>query len=101
VRTTRPTALSSRSWAFLSLGRVRPVDQASHFLRCRPRSLSDLSSGTCWSAFGFVNPFSFTQSGVQQFASLGCRIHGRLDAGKSNAILFLTWFDGTSKELED
>jgi hypothetical protein len=53
VRTTRPTARSSRSWAFLSLGRVRLVDQASHFLRCRPRSLSDLSSRTCWSAFGF------------------------------------------------
>jgi len=59
---------------------------------------------------------AFTQEEVQQFASLGdfklesgevvrdCRIgyrvYGHLDAGKSNGILFPSWFGGTSKELE-
>jgi homoserine O-acetyltransferase/O-succinyltransferase len=58
---------------------------------------------------------AFAQDGQQQFASLGdfklesgevirdCRLgyrtFGRLDAGKSNAILFPTWFTGVSGQL--
>jgi homoserine O-acetyltransferase/O-succinyltransferase len=60
---------------------------------------------------------SFAQDGQQQFASLGdfqldngqvirdCRIgyrtFGQLNSNKSNAILFPTWFEGTTKELVD
>lgn len=58
---------------------------------------------------------SVAQTGVQQFASLGdfklesgetirdCRIgyrtYGNLNSGKSNALLFPTWFSGTTEQL--
>src|SRR3954466_2250301 len=58
---------------------------------------------------------AFAQDGQQQFASLGdfklengetirdCRIgfrtFGQLNADKSNAVLFPTWFTGTSAQL--
>jgi homoserine O-acetyltransferase/O-succinyltransferase len=67
-----------------------------------------------WLFFGLS---AFSQEGAQQFASLGdfklengevirdCRIgyrtYGHLDGNKTNAILFPSWFGGTSKELED
>jgi len=60
---------------------------------------------------------AFGQEGAQQLAPLGdfklesgevirdChvgyRTYGHLNANRSNAILFPTWFGGTSKELED
>ncbi|HXW90853.1 MAG TPA: alpha/beta fold hydrolase [Terriglobales bacterium] len=60
---------------------------------------------------------AFSQEGTQQLASLGnfklesgeiirdChvgyRLYGHLNAKQSNAILFPTWFGGTSRELED
>jgi homoserine O-acetyltransferase/O-succinyltransferase len=60
---------------------------------------------------------AFGQEGAQQVVSLGdfklesgevildCRagyrIYGQLNGNKSNAILFPSWFAGTSKELED
>jgi len=64
-----------------------------------------------------VSLSAFAQEGAQQLASLGdfklesgeviydChvgyRTYGHLNANQSNAILFPTWFGGTSKELED
>src|SRR5438132_11498584 len=64
-----------------------------------------------------VGSVARAQEGAQQFASLGdvkltsgemlrdgrigYRTFGRLDAARSNAILFSTWFGGTSARLAD
>jgi len=64
-----------------------------------------------------VSLLSVAQEGAQQFASLGdfklengevirdCRVgyrlYGHLNSDKSNAIVFPSWYGGTSKELED
>jgi homoserine O-acetyltransferase len=66
-------------------------------------------------ACALLSPVLWAQDGSQQFASLGdfrlesgetirdCRLgyrtYGKLNAGKSNAVLFPTWFTGNTEEI--
>lgn len=47
-----------------------------------------------------AGPFEFEEGGVLPELKLAYAVHGKLNRSKSNAILFPTWFSGTTKILE-
>jgi homoserine O-acetyltransferase len=48
-----------------------------------------------------IGNFKLESGNVINDCIIGYRTHGRLNSAKSNAILFLTWFGGTSKDIEN
>jgi homoserine O-acetyltransferase len=50
--------------------------------------------------FASLGDFQLSGGGVIQDCRIGYRTFGQLNAAKSNAVLFPTWFTGTSRELE-
>lgn len=50
--------------------------------------------------FGSLGNFRLEDGQVIQNLKVGYRTSGKLNSQKSNAVLFPTWFTGTSKELE-
>jgi homoserine O-acetyltransferase len=48
-----------------------------------------------------IGDFKLECGGVIYDCTLGYRTHGRLNRAKTNAILFLTWFEGNAKDIEN
>ncbi len=48
-----------------------------------------------------IGDFKLESGKIINDCTLGYRTHGRLNADKSNVILFLTWFGGTSTDIEN
>lgn len=49
--------------------------------------------------FADLGDFQLTSGASLHKCRIGCRTFGKLNAGKSNAVVFPTWFGGTTKDL--
>lgn len=48
-----------------------------------------------------IGDFTLESGQIIKDCKIGYRTYGKLNAGKSNGVLFLTWFGGTSKNVAD
>jgi len=51
--------------------------------------------------FAMIGDLKLTSAGTISACKIGYRAYGRLNKAKTNAILFPTWFCGTSEEIQD